>query len=83
MNDYSCFSVWEQACDAYANQLVEEGDMIRASTYLLATHKVHEAVRLLKDNKMYREACAVAKCRLSADDPLFTEVVFFNNKVNY
>lgn len=54
--------------------------MIRASSYLLATHKVHEAVRLLKDNKMYREACAVAKCRLSADDPLFTEVVFFLTK---
>lgn len=77
IDDYLCYSVWEQACDAFAKQLVEQGEVLQASSYLLATHKVHEAVRLLKDSGMYQDAVAIAKCRLSADDPLICEVVFF------
>lgn len=66
--------MWEEACDAFAAQLVEMGFVSKASTYLLATHKVHEAVSVLSDHKLFAEAIAVAKCRLPQDDPLTLQV---------
>uniref|UniRef100_A0A1B6L1G8 Uncharacterized protein n=2 Tax=Graphocephala atropunctata TaxID=36148 RepID=A0A1B6L1G8_9HEMI len=68
------FEMWEAACAAYAEQLTECGDVLKASTYLLAIHKAHEAVQLLADHKLYKEAVAVARCRLVADDPLTADV---------
>ncbi|KAG8258404.1 Gem-associated protein 5 [Homalodisca vitripennis] len=68
------FEVWEEACVAFAKQLEECGEVLKASSYLLAIHNVHEAVRLLADHKMFKEAVAVAKCRLSHDDSLTSKV---------
>lgn len=67
-----CLRLWEEACQVYSDQLVECGDVSKASTYLLAIHKVQEAVQLLVDHKLYREAVAVAKCRLPSGDPLIS-----------
>ncbi|XP_054267558.1 gem-associated protein 5 isoform X2 [Macrosteles quadrilineatus] len=68
------FDMWEKASEAYSAQLVECGEVVKGSSYLLQINKVHEAVRLLADYKMYREAIAIAKCRLAHDDELTTEV---------
>ena len=37
--------------------------------------QVPEAIRLLRDNKCYREAVAMARARLSENDPLLVETV--------
>ena len=36
------FSLWEQACQAYAEQLLEQGLPVKAATYLLVLRKVSE-----------------------------------------
>lgn len=48
---------------------------MKAACYLLAIHKVEEAVELLIERKFYREAVALAKCRLPNDDPLIHKAV--------
>ncbi|KAG0727047.1 Gem-associated protein 5 [Chionoecetes opilio] len=56
--------LWETACEAYAEQLLVEGDAVTAASYLLNIHKVEEAIDVLVQRKYYREAMAIVKSRL-------------------
>lgn len=67
--------MWVDACAAYAEQLQSLGEHSKASAYLLAIHKVEDAVKLLAGNGKHRHALAVARCRLPADSPLIKSLL--------
>lgn len=62
-------SVWFEMCERYAAQLASEGEHHRAVLYYLACHKVEEALNLLCENSLHREALAIARAHLPEDDP--------------
>ncbi|CAH1274597.1 GEMIN5 [Branchiostoma lanceolatum] len=66
--------VWLQTVEAYAQQLCGQDQLYKAVTFLMACHKVPEAIVLLKNKKMFREAVALAKVRLSPHDPVLLDV---------
>lgn len=70
-----CFRVFAETCVAYAAQLTDCGEYIKAASYLLAVHKVEEAILLLAENHLYKEALAIAKSRYPEDDPTITMVL--------
>ena len=55
---FSLFSgghdVWLETTEAYARQLEMNEDYTQAATYYLACHKIHKAIKVLQDNKLYR-----------------------------
>jgi hypothetical protein len=59
-----CFRLWRDCCEVYAKQLIASGNILKATNYLLAIHKVEEAVSLLLRNELYKEAMCLAKLRL-------------------
>lgn len=63
---------WHEMCEAYANQLIQESNPAKAVAYLLSIHKIHQAIQVFVDVKMYKEAFAIAKCRLDKNDPMMT-----------
>ncbi|XP_034256257.1 gem-associated protein 5 isoform X2 [Thrips palmi] len=67
--------LWVEACAAYAEQLKEANEFSKAAVYLLAIHKVEEAIRLLAEQGKYRHAMAVARCRLLPDHPLLKSLL--------
>lgn len=73
--------IWKDACSVYAEQLSNQGEHMKAAGFLIAIHKIEEAVQLLADNKLFREAIALAKCRLPSNDPLIKTVM--NDFANY
>ncbi|XP_060517514.1 gem-associated protein 5-like isoform X2 [Cylas formicarius] len=64
--------LWQEGCDTYANQLMEEpnADPLEIVTYLLACHKLEQAVEVLCDRGLLREAYVLVKSRLPDDDPM-------------
>ncbi|XP_046394335.1 gem-associated protein 5-like [Ischnura elegans] len=68
------YKLWLEACQAYSEQLSAKGKYNHAATYLLACHKVDDAIKLLRSRSLYREALAIARCRLAADDPTAREI---------
>ncbi|KAK3851599.1 hypothetical protein Pcinc_041767 [Petrolisthes cinctipes] len=69
------FKLGQVACEAYAEQLVEEGDVIAGATHLVIVNKIKEAVDILTRHKYFREAYTVARCRLGYDDELRATVI--------
>lgn len=72
---YFC-RLWHQACEVYARKLSESpnSDPVETASYFLACHKVEDAIMALCGGTLYREALAVAKCRLSEGDPLIDDI---------
>lgn len=64
-------------CEAYAHQLLLEGNLEKAVSYLLCIHKTYEAIELFLNAKMYKEAYVLAKCKLDVDDPVLTKILQF------
>lgn len=67
--------IWVETCAAYAEQLIEANEHSKASAYLLAIHKVEEAIQVLAQNGKYRHAVAVARCRLPPESPLIKSLL--------
>ncbi|XP_011300870.1 gem-associated protein 5-like, partial [Fopius arisanus] len=65
---------WREVCEAYANQLIQEDNPVKAASYLLSLHKIHAAIQLLMHAKFYKEAYVLAKCKLDTDDDIFQEI---------
>ncbi|BFZ14739.1 hypothetical protein BsWGS_17778 [Bradybaena similaris] len=69
--------LWELVSLEYAEQLEEDGQYLKAVTYLLAARKVNQAIDLLRKHKLFSEAVSLTKMRLSPVDPsledLYTE----------
>lgn len=55
-------------CELYAYQLVNEGNTYKAVSYLLCIHKTYKAIEVLQDANMFKEAYALARCKLEPDD---------------
>ncbi|XP_056372778.1 gem-associated protein 5 isoform X2 [Hyla sarda] len=68
------YKVWVWTTEAYVKQLCFQEQYVKAATHLLSINKIYEAVQLLKGNHLYREAIAVAKCRLQPDDPILRDL---------
>ncbi|XP_015254322.1 PREDICTED: gem-associated protein 5 [Cyprinodon variegatus] len=68
------FEVWRRTVEAFVKQLCLQEQFLKAASHLLSLNKVYEAVDLLRSNKLYREAIALAKARLSAEDPLLRDL---------
>ncbi|XP_022241513.1 gem-associated protein 5-like isoform X2 [Limulus polyphemus] len=68
-------TLWLEMCEKYAQQLAENQKYHRASLYLLACHKVYEAIDVLKDHNLFREALAIARSRLPSVDPTLNDIL--------
>ncbi|KAK2828028.1 hypothetical protein Q5P01_019062 [Channa striata] len=68
------FRVWSQTVEAYVKQLCLQEQYLKAASHLLSVNKLYEAVELLHSHKLYREAIALVKARLPADDPVLKEL---------
>ncbi|XP_012279688.1 gem-associated protein 5 [Orussus abietinus] len=68
---------WQEMCEAYADQLIFEENIPKAVSYLLCIHKIHKAIEIFKNAKMYREAYVLARCKLDVqkDDPLLKSLL--------
>ncbi|KAL3879661.1 hypothetical protein ACJMK2_031948, partial [Sinanodonta woodiana] len=68
------FDTWTSVCEDYALQLEADGQYHKAATYFLACHKVYDAIEVFKRHKLFKEAIALAKVRLSPLDPGLEEL---------
>uniref|UniRef100_A0A8B9H898 Gem (nuclear organelle) associated protein 5 n=1 Tax=Astyanax mexicanus TaxID=7994 RepID=A0A8B9H898_ASTMX len=68
------YQVWSRTVEAYVKQLCLQEQFLKAASHLVSIHKIYEAVSLLKAHQFYREAIALAKARLQADDPVLKDV---------
>uniref|UniRef100_A0A4W6DQL4 Gem nuclear organelle associated protein 5 n=1 Tax=Lates calcarifer TaxID=8187 RepID=A0A4W6DQL4_LATCA len=68
------FKVWSQTVEAYVKQLCLQEQYLKAASHLLSINKLYEAIDLLHSHKLYREAIALAKARLPADEPILKEL---------
>ncbi|CAL1530881.1 unnamed protein product, partial [Lymnaea stagnalis] len=66
--------LWELVSAEYAEQLEEDGQYHKAATYLLAAHKVHQAIDLFRRHRLFREAVSLARMRLSPVDPMLEDL---------
>ncbi|CAH1777523.1 unnamed protein product [Owenia fusiformis] len=65
---------WLEMLGAYGRQLSQEGNYHRAATYYIAANRIYDALEMLKQNNLFREAVAIAKVRLSPMDPVLGDI---------
>ncbi|XP_044077410.1 gem-associated protein 5 isoform X1 [Siniperca chuatsi] len=68
------FEVWSRTVEAFIKQLCLQEQYLKAASHLLSINKLYEAVDLLCSHKLYREAIALVKARLPADEPVLKEL---------
>ncbi|XP_074527898.1 gem-associated protein 5 [Halichoeres trimaculatus] len=68
------FTVWSRTVEAFVKQLCLQEQYLKAASHLLSLHKLYEAIDLLRSHKLYREAIALVKARLPADEPVLKEL---------
>nr|XP_046266368.1 gem-associated protein 5 [Scatophagus argus] len=68
------FQVWSRTVEAFVKQLCLQEQYLKAASHLLSINKLYEAVDLLRSHKFYREAIALVKARLPADEPVLKEL---------
>uniref|UniRef100_A0A8C3G1C8 Gem nuclear organelle associated protein 5 n=1 Tax=Cyclopterus lumpus TaxID=8103 RepID=A0A8C3G1C8_CYCLU len=68
------FEVWSRTVEAFVKQLCLQEQYLKAASHLLSLNKLYEAVGLLRSHKLYREAIALVKARLPADEPVLKEL---------
>ncbi|XP_008274681.1 gem-associated protein 5 [Stegastes partitus] len=68
------FQVWRRTVEAFVKQLCLQEQYLKAASHLLSINKLYEAVDLLRSHRLYREAIALVKARLPADEPVLKEL---------
>ncbi|XP_026183868.1 gem-associated protein 5 isoform X2 [Mastacembelus armatus] len=68
------FEVWKRTVEAFVKQLCLQEQYLKAASHLLSVNKLYEAIDLLQSHRLYREAIALVKARLPADDPILKEL---------
>ncbi|XP_042354828.1 gem-associated protein 5 [Plectropomus leopardus] len=68
------YEVWSRTVEAFVKQLCLQEQYLKAASHLLSVNKVYEAVDLLRSHRLYREAIALVKARLPADEPVLKEL---------
>ena len=56
----AAFDTWIMTCQDYAAQLESEGQYHKAATYLLAAHKVYDALELFKRHRLFKSVQFIA-----------------------
>ncbi|XP_067631109.1 protein rigor mortis [Eurosta solidaginis] len=69
------YGFWQKCCQAFADQLLEQGYAIQAATYIIATHRHIEAIELLMSKHYYKEALLIGRVHLQKDDPLLSNII--------
>lgn len=67
--------MWRKMCEAYAEQLIMDDNPEKAVSYLLGIHKVYEALEVFLDADMYKEAYALGRLKLDADDKFLDKIL--------
>ncbi|XP_036139651.1 gem-associated protein 5 isoform X2 [Monomorium pharaonis] len=67
--------MWREMCEVYAQQLIEGDNPGKAVTYLLSIHKIYEALEVLLNTNMYKEAYALGRLKLDADDAFLNKIL--------
>ncbi|CAJ1063279.1 gem-associated protein 5 [Xyrichtys novacula] len=68
------FQVWSRTVEAFVKQLCLQEQYLKAASHLLSINKLYEAVDLLRSHRLFREAIALVKARLPADEPLLKDL---------
>ncbi|KAJ4930287.1 hypothetical protein JOQ06_019292 [Pogonophryne albipinna] len=68
------FQVWSRTVEAFVKQLCLQEQYLKAASHLLSINKLYEAIDLLRSHKLYREAIALVKARLPAEEPVLKEL---------
>ncbi|XP_041657309.1 gem-associated protein 5 [Cheilinus undulatus] len=68
------FQVWSRTVEAFVKQLCLQEQYLKAASHLLSINKLYEAINLLRSHKLYREAIALVKARLPAEEPVLKEL---------
>ncbi|XP_047143757.1 gem-associated protein 5 isoform X1 [Hydra vulgaris] len=68
------FDLWRACVLAYAEQLEKKRNFNSAALYFLAVGETQKAINVFKDNGLFKEAVALAKVRLSKNNPLIQEL---------
>jgi len=67
--------MWREMCEAYAHQLIMQNNPEKAVSYLLGIHKIYEAIEVFLNAKMFKEAYALARCKLDDDDTFLNKIL--------
>ena len=57
------FSIWQATCRAFAKQLEDNSDPVKASSYYLMVHDVDKAVQCLIEANFFQAALIIIKTR--------------------
>ncbi|XP_055917595.1 protein rigor mortis [Eupeodes corollae] len=68
------YMFWKKCCQAFTNQLIEQGHILQAATYLIALHDTKQVINILLDKQYFKEALIVAKIHCQPDDKITTEI---------
>ena len=67
------FSIWQATCRAFAKQLEDNSDPVKASSYYLMVHDVDKAVQCLIEANFFQAALIIIKTRLPRDHPMISD----------
>lgn len=67
--------LWQEACIAYSKNLAEQKQYRKAASYLVACHKIKEAVELLVNADLFLEALCIARCRFDQKDDEIKNII--------
>ena len=68
------FSLWKTTCRAYAKQLEDANDSVKASSYYLLVHDIDKAIQVLVQSNFFHAALTIAKSRLPKDSPMIIDL---------
>ncbi|XP_061397386.1 protein rigor mortis [Musca vetustissima] len=64
------YNFWQKCCQAYAEQLVEQGYVLQGVVYMMAIHQERDAIEVLTEKSYFKEALLISRIYLQPDDPL-------------
>ena len=67
------FSIWQATCRAFAKQLEDNSDPVKASSYYLMVHDIDKAVQCLIEANFFQAALIIIKTRLPRDHPMISD----------
>ncbi|RWS15669.1 gem-associated protein 5-like protein [Dinothrombium tinctorium] len=66
---------WFETVEAYTVQLENQGDYIMAAEYLMSIHKIKEAINLLREHGLHKEALVIAKSRFPYESEIVLQLM--------
>ncbi|XP_073844710.1 gem nuclear organelle associated protein rigor mortis [Musca autumnalis] len=69
------YNFWQKCCQAYAEQLLEQGYVLQCVVYMMTIHQERDAIEVLIEKAYFKEALLISRIYLQPDDPL-------NDKIN-